>query len=80
MSTIFPIPANGRGARVSACAGLNRTDNVVGSILALLENPDTAIVGDWWTGVGGTPRPVLLPGAKKSHLGCLVRFELPMGF
>ena len=31
--------------------------NVVGSILALLAclgNPDTAIVGDWWTGVGGT--------------------------
>ena len=33
--------------------------------------------------VGGeTPRPVLLTGAKNSHLGCacMIRFELPMGF
>ena len=29
---------------------------------------------------GGTPRPVLLTGAEKSHLGCLISFELPMGF
>ena len=29
---------------------------------------------------GGTPRPVLLTDAKKSHLGCLISFELPMGF
>ena len=29
---------------------------------------------------GGTPHPVLLIAAKKSHLGCLISFELPMGF
>ena len=29
---------------------------------------------------GGTPRPVLLTGEKKSHLGCLISFELHMGF
>ena len=29
---------------------------------------------------GGTPRPVLLTGAKKSHPGCLISFQLPMGF
>ena len=40
--------------------------NVVGSILQVPgKNTDTAIVGYWWTGVGGTPRPVLLTGAKK---------------
>ena len=27
-------------------------------------------------GGGGTPRPALLTGAKKSHLGCLISFEL----
>ena len=55
--------------------------NAVGSILALHAwKTVTAIVGDWWTGVGGTPRPALLTGAKKSHLGCLISFELPMGF
>ena len=37
--------------------------NVVGSI-ACLENPGTAIVGDWWT----APRPIL------------ISFELPMVF
>ena len=31
-------------------------------------------------GGGGTPRPVLLTGAKKSHLGCSISFELRMGF
>ena len=52
---------------------------VIGSIHALLvKNTDTAIVGDRWTRVGA-PRPVLLTGAKKSHLGCLISFELPMG-
>ena len=30
-------------------------------------------------GGGGTPRPVLLTGAKKSHLGCQISFQLPMG-
>ena len=28
---------------------------------------------------GGTPRPVLLTGAKESHLGCLISFELLYG-
>ena len=41
--------------------------NVVGSIQHVLgKNTDTAIVGYRWTGGGGTPRPVLLTGAKKS--------------
>ena len=32
-------------------------------------------------GGGGTPRPELLTGAKKSQLGlCLISFQLPMGF
>ena len=26
------------------------------------------------------PHPVLLTDAKKSHLWCLISFELPMGF
>ena len=31
-------------------------------------------------GGGGTPRPELLTVAKKSQLGCLISFQLPMGF
>ena len=31
-------------------------------------------------GGGGTPRPELLTGAKKSKLGCLISFQVPMGF
>ena len=31
-------------------------------------------------GGGGTPRPVLLTGAKQSNMGCLISFELPMRF
>ena len=27
--------------------------NIYTMKIACLENPDTAIVGDWWTGVGG---------------------------
>ena len=29
---------------------------------------------------GETPRPELLTGAKKFQLGCLISFQLPMGF
>ena len=60
-------PASSRGARVSACAGLiNQLQRCqFDSRIACLENPDTAIVRDVWSGVGGTPRPVLLTGAKK---------------
>ena len=50
-------PASGRGARVSACAGLiNQLQRCrFDSRIACLENLDTAIiVGDWWTGVGDT--------------------------
>ena len=74
--------ASGRGARVSACAGLiNQLQRCLFDFrIACLENPDTAIVGYWWTGGWGTPRPVLLTGVKKSHLGCLISFELTMGF
>ena len=53
--------------------------NVVGSILALHAwKTLTAIVGDWWTGVGDTTE--LLTSAKKSQLGYLISFQLPMGF
>ena len=31
-------------------------------------------------GGGETPHPVLLTGAKRSHLGCLISFELSMCF
>ena len=48
--------------------------------IACLENTDTAIGGDWWTGVGDTPRSELLTGAKKFQLECLISFQLPMGF
>ena len=48
--------------------------------ICLDKNTDAAIVGDQWMGVGGTPYPVLLTGAKESHLGCMISFELPMGF
>ena len=54
LSTLL-LSASGRGARVSACAGLInqllrcRFDPRI----ACLENTDTAIVGDWWTRVGG---------------------------
>ena len=49
------LQASGRGARESACAGLIyqlqrcRFDPRI----ARMENTDTAIVGDWSTGVGG---------------------------
>ena len=71
-------PAGGRGASVSACAGL--TNQLLSWSSHCLEKTLTAIVGDRWTGVDGIPRPVLLTGAKKSHLVCLISFELPMGF
>ena len=46
---------SGRGARVSACAGLiNQLQRCrFDCRIAGMENPDTAIVGDWWTGAGG---------------------------
>ena len=41
-------PASGRGARVSACAGLiNQLQR------CRLENTERAILGDWWTGLWG---------------------------
>ena len=45
----------GRGARVSACAGLiNQLQRCqFDPRIACLENTDTAIVGDWWTRVEG---------------------------
>ena len=48
-------PAGGRGARVSARAGLTNQllSFWVGPRIAG-KNTDTAIVGDRWTGVGGT--------------------------
>ena len=55
VSTRRRSQASGRGARVSACAGLiNQLQRCrFDSRTACLENPDTAIVGDWWTWVGG---------------------------
>ena len=49
------FPACGRGASVSASAGLiNQLQRCrFDSRIAFMENPGTAIVGDWWTGVGG---------------------------
>ena len=60
----------GRGARESACEGLiNQLQRCrFDPSIACLENTDTAIVGDWWTGVR-TPRPELLTGAKKIPTG-----------
>ena len=53
--TLNETTASGCGARVSACAGLiNQLQRCrFDSRIACLENPDTAIVGDWWTEVGG---------------------------
>ena len=47
--------ASGRGARVSACAGLvNQLQSCwFNPRIACLENTDTVIVGDRWMGVGG---------------------------
>ena len=58
-------PATGRGARVSACAGLiNQLQRCrFDSRIACLKNPDTVIVSEWWTGGEGTPRSV--PRSKK---------------
>ena len=59
--------AGGRGASVSACADLTNQLLSCGLVLHVLgKNTDTAIAGYRWTGVGRTPRPVLLTGAKKS--------------
>ena len=73
-------PAGGRGASVSACAGLTN------QLLRCWVGPRIAWKKHWHSncrrpvdGGGGTPRPVLLTGAKNSHLGCLNSFELPMG-
>ena len=53
--------------------------NVVGSILHVLgKNTDTAIV-DWHSNCGGTPRPVLLTGAKKGG-GAWLASSYCMGF
>ena len=55
MQSIVYILDGGHGARVSACAGLiNQLQRCLfDSRIACLENPDTTIAGDWWTGVGG---------------------------
>ena len=77
------IPASGRGARVSACAGLiNQLQRRwFDSRIACLEKSDTAIACRRLVdGGGGTPRPELLTVAKKFQLGFLISFQLPMGF
>ena len=76
------MPASGRGARVSACAGLiNQLQRCqLDSRIACLENSDSNYCRRLVEGGGGTPRPLLLTCAKKSHLGYLISFELHMGF
>ena len=59
------------------------------SVAELLGRSSHCLVKHWHSncmrqvdGGGGTPRPVLLTGAKKSHLGCLISssyFKLLMG-
>ena len=44
------------------------------------KNTDTAIVGDRWTGVGGHHSLHCYLVQKKSHLGCMISFQLPIGF
>ena len=73
--------ADGRGASVSACAGLTN------QLLSCWVDPRIAWKNHLHSNCrrpvdegGRTRRPVLLTGAKKSHLGCLNSFELPMGF
>ena len=70
-----------RGASVSACAGLTN------QLLSCWVDPRIAWIKHWHNNCRwpvdegwGTPRPVLLISSKKSHLGCLITFELPMGF
>ena len=74
--------ASERGARVSGCACL--IDQVqrcrFDSRIACFYNPDTAIVGDWWTGLGDTT-PCTVNWCKralKSHQfvahNCYLRF------
>ena len=72
-----PLSTSGRGVRASACAGLiNQLQRCrFDPRIASLENTDTAIVGDWWTLVGGTPRPELLTGAKNSNWGAWLAFS-----
>ena len=70
-----------QGASVSACAGLTN------QLLSCWVDPRIAWIKHWHSNCRrpvdvswGTPSPVLLTGAKKSHLGCLISFDLPMGF
>ena len=72
---------SGRGATVSACADLTNQllSCWVDPRMYSEKNTDTAIVGNRWTGFWATPRPVLLTGAKKSNLGCLISFGLLYG-
>ena len=75
-------PASGRGARVSACAGL------INQLQSCRFDPRIACLVKHWhsncrrlvDGGEGTPRHVLLTGAKTSHMGFLISFQLPMGF
>ena len=74
-------PVGGRGASVSACVGLTN------QLLSCWVDPRIAWIKHWHSnyrrpvdGGGGTPRSVLLIGAKMSHLGCLISYELPIGF
>ena len=75
------LRVGGRGASVSACAGLTN------QLLSCWVDPRIAWKKHWHSnckqpvdGGGGTPRHVLLTCAKKAHLGCLISCELPMGF
>ena len=77
------LPAGGWGARVSACAGLKN------QLLSCWVEKKNCLAKHWHSNCrrqvdvgGGTPRPVLLTCAKKalSGVGCMISFQLPMGF
>ena len=51
---LYPPAAGGQGDKVSACAGLTNQmqSRRFDPRIACLENTDSAMIADWWTGVG----------------------------
>ena len=79
LSPVVLKSASGRGARVSACAGL------INQLQSFRFDPRIACLvklghSNWKRLVdrgGGTPHSVLLTGANKSHLRCRLAFSYP---